>query len=75
MSDGETPLIRDACPIVFGWIAFNFSLPSVEIECNLSNSNPSAILMLSSLVSFSADSFSLFRYPPYFILISACSID
>lgn len=28
MSDGETPLIREACPIVFGRIFDSFSLAS-----------------------------------------------
>ena len=51
MSEGETPLIRAACPIVLGCIAFNFSLPSAEIECNLSNSKSSAIFIFSSLLS------------------------
>ena len=31
-SDGETPLILPACPIVTGFILDNFCLPSVEID-------------------------------------------
>ena len=38
MSDGETPLILEACPIVKGPISLSFCLPSVDIECSFSNS-------------------------------------
>ena len=59
MSEGETPLIRAACPIVLGCIAFSFSLPSVEIECNLSNSKSSAIFPQSKLKFFISSALSL----------------
>jgi|GEM_PF-3284658 len=35
-SEGETPLIRDACPIVIGRIFFSFSRPSFEMACTRS---------------------------------------
>ena len=34
MSDGDTPLIRDACPIELGFILFSFWRASVEIDWN-----------------------------------------
>ena len=74
MSEGETPLILDAWPIVAGWITLSFCLPSVDIECSFSNSKSLGILMFSRRFSFFTDSCSLFRYPPYFIAISVCSI-
>ena len=35
MSEGETPLILDAWPIVSGFMLFNFSLDSEEIALSL----------------------------------------
>jgi len=35
ISEGETPLIRAACPIVLGFILPNFCVASVESEPNL----------------------------------------
>ena len=36
MSLGETPEIRDACPIVFGKCFFNFCFASVDKDCSSS---------------------------------------
>ena len=33
MSEGETPLILEACPIVLGLIEVNFSRASKEMDC------------------------------------------
>jgi len=35
MSEGETPLILDACPIDFGCIELSFSLDSEEMAASL----------------------------------------
>jgi hypothetical protein len=73
ISEGETPLILPAWPILTGLIFSNFCLPSVEIETNSPYSISSGIFKPSSLIIFSATTFSLCIYPSYFIFISADS--
>jgi hypothetical protein len=58
MSEGETPEILEACPIVLGFIFLSFSLPSLEIDLIFSKLKSGWIFIYSSLLNFSTFSFS-----------------
>lgn len=48
-SEGETPEIRDACPMVRGAYLISFCLHSIERPATLSKSYPSGIVKFSNL--------------------------
>ena len=58
MSAGETPGIRDACPMVLVAMRESFCRASIVKEFIVLKSKPSGIEMFSSLCSFSATIFS-----------------
>ena len=59
---GETPDILDACPMVFGEIAVNFSTASALRLFSLLYSKSAGILTVSNFSAFLATSFSLDLY-------------
>ena len=61
ISAGETPLIREACPMVLGCIFLNFSRASEERAGMASKSNCADIVMFSSLAILSASFYSFSR--------------
>ncbi len=58
MSEGDTPDILEAWPIVSGFCFLSFCLPSEDIERSFSYLKFFGNLMFSNLVSFSALTFS-----------------
>ena len=73
MSEGETPDILDAWPMVLGLISESFCRPSEDIDWAFSYLKFIGIFIFSSLISLSAFICSFSIYPLYFVSISTCS--